>query len=155
MSRVVRGLCAAIVLSVCAGLAGSASTLEETFGKGVSLKEATPIASLYETPAKFVGKTVRIDGVVSAVCEEMGCWMALADSSDPSIVVRFKVDHGKGIVFPVAAKGKTASAEGVFEKISASDTEAQEAAAEHAAASLKAEAFGKSYQIKATGAVIK
>jgi hypothetical protein len=145
-------------------VAGLQARGDETFGKGVTLKEATPIKKLYDTPAAFVGKTVRIDGVVSAVCEEMGCWMALADLADAAKVVRFKVDHGAGIAFPITAKGKAATAEGVFEKIAAGDKEAHEAAAEHAshaahtgqaggpAAALD---FGKLYQIKLTGAIVK
>ena len=128
---------------------------DEKLGKGVSLAEATPIKALYETPDKFVGKTVRIDGVISAVCQEMGCWMALADATDPEKVVRFKVDHGTGIVFPIAAKGKHASAEGVFEKIAVTDAEGHEAAAEQAKATSKPSEFGTRYQIKATGAIIK
>jgi hypothetical protein len=52
------------------------------FGKGVTLKEATPLKALFETPEKFVGKTIRIDGVVTAVCAEMGCWMALGESAE-------------------------------------------------------------------------
>jgi hypothetical protein len=127
---------------------------QEKLGKGVTLKEATPIKTLYESPDKFVGKTIRIDGVVTAVCQEMGCWMALGESEKSEEVVRFKVDHGAGIVFPVSAKGKQASAEGVFEKITEKDTDAKEAAGEHAAHSKIAE-FAKKYQIKATGAVIK
>ena len=154
MTRVVRA-CAVAALSVTLmGLAVSAAG-DEKLGKGVTLTEATPIAKLYETPEAFVGKTVRLDGVVSAVCQEMGCWMALADPKNAEQVVRFKVDHGGGIVFPISAKGKQASAEGVFEKIAATDAEANEAAAEQAAATNKSSAFSKTYQVKVTGAVIK
>jgi hypothetical protein len=127
---------------------------DEKFGKGVSLTEATSIKALYETPDKFVGKTIRIDGIVTAVCEEMGCWMALGETDKAQNTVRLKVDHGAGIVFPIAAKGKAASAEGVFEKVSDGDKEAKEAAAEQAA-QTKVSDFGKTYHLKATGAIIK
>ena len=131
-----------------------AASGQEKLGKGVTLTEATPIKTLYESPEKFVGKTIRIDGIVTAVCEEMGCWMALGASEKSEEVVRFKVDHHAGIVFPISAKGKQASAEGVFEKIDAKDKDATEAAGEHAAHSKIAD-FAKKYQIKASGAVIK
>ena len=127
---------------------------DEKFGKGVSLTEATSIKALYETPDKFIGKTIRIDGVVTAVCEEMGCWMALGETDKAENTVRLKVDHASGIVFPIAAKGKNASAEGVFEKIADGDKEAKEAAAEQAA-QTKGSDFGKKYQLKATGAIVK
>ncbi len=141
----------AFVLSVVTIRAGA----DEKLGAGVTLAEATPIADLYATPEKFIGKTVRIDGVVSAVCTEMGCWMALAPADKPEQTVRFKVDHGVGIVFPIAAKGKQASAEGVFQKIAAGDKEGNEAAREQAAAQPSASTFGATYQIMAKGAVIK
>ena len=127
-------------------------------GAGVALKEPTPIAAIVKSPQDYVGKAVRIDGVATAVCEEMGCWMALAASDNKDLVIRFKVGHDAGIVFPVSAKGKPASAEGVFEKISADDKEAQEAAKEQsgdAKTESKASAFGKLYQVKATGAVLR
>jgi hypothetical protein len=150
MKRSVRAgvaLAAAVILSV-------AASGQEKLGKGVTLAEATPIKALYETPDKFVGKTIRIDGVVTAVCEEMGCWMALGESEKSEAVVRFKVEHSAGIVFPISAKGKQASAEGVLEKIDSKNAEAKNAADEHAA-HAKVSDFAKLYQIKATGAVVK
>ena len=54
----------------------------------------------------------------------------------------------------ISAKGKAATAEGVFEKIAANDHEAREAAAEQLGQSKK-DAFGQTYQVKVTGAVIK
>ncbi len=145
---------ALVILGVVA--VGLSARADETFGKGVSLSEATPIQALYAHPEAFIGKTIRVDGVIAAVCEDMGCWMALADIADADAVVRLKVEDGGGIVFPISAKGKAASAEGVFEKIAATDAEGNEAAAEQTAqASGKSAEFGKLYQIKATGAIIK
>src|SRR5574339_86968 len=98
-------------------LAGSLTLGDTTLGKGVSLASATPIASLATRPADFVGKTLRVDGVATAVCTHMGCWMAVAPEGDAAgTTVRLKVDDGV-IVFPVTAKGKRVSAEGVFEAV--------------------------------------
>jgi hypothetical protein len=133
-------LCVAVVVSA-----------EEKLGTGVSLKEVTPIVALSERPADFVGKTIRIDGVATAICEHMGCWMAVAPEGDPKgTTVRLKVEDGV-IVFPVSAKGKKVSAEGVFEEVKGSDAEGKEAAGEHAKHDAKA---SKTYQLKATGAII-
>ena len=122
-------------------------------GTGVSLKEATSIASLAAKPKEYVGKTVRVDGVVRAVCTEMGCWMSLVedDANPSSATVRLKVDDGV-IVFPMSAKGKKVSAQGVFEAVASMDAESKEAAGEHAKQDPNASTH---YQIKATGAVIK
>jgi len=144
-----RALICAAVLTV----ATSVMAAEETkLGKGVTLKEATPINALIEKPAEFAGKTIRVDGIATAVCEEMGCWLALsADGAKDSKTVRLKVEDGV-IVFPISAKGKNVSAEGVFEEIGASDEHAKEAAGEHG---KHDPAASKTYQIKTTGAIIK
>jgi hypothetical protein len=141
---------------ICATILAAATTItasqETKLGAGVTLTEATPVNALIEKPAEFVGKKIRVDGVATAVCEEMGCWLALsADGAKDSKTVRLKVEDGV-IVFPISAKGKNVSAEGVFEEIGAKDAHGQEAAGEHAKHDAAA---SKTYQIKATGAVIK
>src|SRR5688572_4767128 len=157
--QVVKGIARVAAFGLMAVAMVSAAG-DEKFGKGVSLTEATSIKALYEAPEKFVGKTIRIDGVVTAVCEEMGCWMALGETDKAEATVRLKVEHGGGIVFPISAKGKKASAEGVFDAIAATDKDGKSAAEEHAnhagqTAQTKIADFGKKYQIKLTGAIIK
>src|SRR5215207_5530888 len=128
------------------------ASAETKLGAGVSLAEATPLTALVATPADFVGKTIRVDGVATAVCQEMGCWMAVGVPGQPDgPTVRLKVEDGV-IKFPVTAKGKAVSAEGVFEEISATDAHGSEAAGEHAKHDATA---SKTYHIKATGAVIR
>ena len=46
---------------VCAGVAVMAQG-GQSLGGGVKLTEPTSIASVYETPDRFVGKTIRVDG---------------------------------------------------------------------------------------------
>ena len=144
----IRRISTAVAVVALAGAALSARG-DEKLGAGVTLTEATPIAALYEKPQDFIGKTIRIDGTVTGVCSEMGCWMALGDDEKGTRTVRFKVDHGVAIVFPIKAKGMKASAQGVFEKIA--DAEGHEAASEDKSSS----AFGKTWQIKATGAILR
>ncbi len=141
-------LCAAVFALATTGLSAEDTKL----GAGVTLKDATPIKALIQTPADYVGKTIRVDGVATAVCEGMGCWLALAaDDTKGATTVRLKVEDGV-IVFPISAKGKKVSAEGIFEEIGARDEHGKEAASEHGKHDAKA---SKTYQIKATGAVIK
>jgi hypothetical protein len=135
----------AVVVAMSLGMASG----ETKLGAGVSLDTATPIAAVVEKPSDYVGKTIRVDGLATAVCTEMGCWMAVAPEGDPTgKTVRLKVEDG-AMVFPVSAKGKKVSAEGVFEAVG--DAHARAAAGEHASQDARASA---SYQIKATGAVI-
>jgi hypothetical protein len=147
---------ARIVLSLAyaVGLAVAPLGAADKFGSGVSLTEATPIARILEKPADFEGKTVRVDGVVTAVCEHMGCWMALVPANAPDgATLMIKVDDGV-IVFPVSAKGRRAAAQGVIQRVGG-DPEGQSAAAEHAKATGKAApAAPVSYQLKATGAEV-
>jgi hypothetical protein len=141
------------MLAFVAPLAGG----ETRLGTGVTLKDSTPIKSIVEQPATYVGKTIRIDGVATAVCAHMGCWMAVAaegnegpggDGRAPTI--RLKVDDGV-IVFPVSAKGRKVSAEGVFEALGGLG-DSRDAAQEHGTHDPKA---SQSYQLKATGAIIQ
>ena len=149
MIRLLRG---ALVAMAVVGLVAAAPRGDEKFGKGVTLTEATPLKALFETPEKFVGKTIRIDGVATAVCAEMGCWMALGESATAENTVRLKVEHDGKIVFPISLMGQKASAEGVFVKIGADDHEAKEAAREHARSHPTAAEFGDRYQFQVTGA---
>src|SRR5688572_32369593 len=99
---------AAAALALSFPVVGSEET---TLGAGVTLKDATPIAAVTATPRVFVGRTIRVDGVATAVCTHMGCWMAIAPEGQPDApTVRLKVEDGV-IVFPVSAKGKKRSEE--------------------------------------------
>jgi hypothetical protein len=142
-------LAAVLAILVTGGLLSD----ETTLGAGVKLTEATSIAAIVKAPKDYVGKTVRIDGVATAVCEEMGCWMAVAESDKKDApTLRLKVEDGGAIVFPMSAKGKKVSAEGVFESIGGDDAHSKDAAQEHAKIDAKA---STQFQIKATGAVIR
>jgi hypothetical protein len=122
----------------------------DTYGAGVTLKDATPLAQVIDKPASFEGKTVRVEGTVTAVCMHMGCWMALTpDAASSSKTMLIKVDDGV-IVFPPSAKGRRAVAQGVIEKIGGSG-EAQEAASEQARSTGSA---APAWQLKATGALV-
>jgi hypothetical protein len=106
-------------LVFCAvSLAGAA---EIKLGKPLTLKQATPVADLLAEPDKYVGKTVQAKGKVTEVCQNMGCWMNLADENGK--MVRIKVQDGV-IVFPKESVGKTALAEGKFAKLQLSKEQA-------------------------------
>lgn len=128
---------------------------ETRLGGGVTMKDATPIESIAKNPQDYVGKAIRVDGVATAVCEEMGCWMAIASSdAKDAPTIRIKVEEGK-IVIPVTAKGKAVSAEGTFQTVSAAGSDAGEASKEsQAKTKLDAKAF-TDYQLKATGIVVR
>ena len=141
-----------LIVATALALAFVAAPLNETkLGTGVTIEQATPIAAIAKAPADYVGKTVRVDGVATAVCEMMGCWMAVAESdAKDAPTVRLKVEHEGEIVFPMSAKGKKVSAQGVFE-VAVGEGEEHAAGGHATHQPLTAE----NYQIKATGAIIR
>ncbi len=128
----------------------------KTYGAGVTLTRAVPITTLLQKPKDHAGRAVRVDGVVSQVCQAMGCWIEIAD---PALGrgIRFKARDGV-IVFPTDSVGRKVSAQGTFEEILASPV--RESHGEHA---KSAESSGKPvastptekiYWVRATGAVL-
>ena len=87
----------------------------KTFGLGVSLSEETPISAILDKPDNYVGKKVRVSGLVIDVCSRRGCWVYLAGDREFE-KIRVKVTDGE-IVFPMEARGKTAAVEGVVESM--------------------------------------
>jgi len=67
-------------------------------------------------PDAYIGQVVRVEGLITGVCEKRGCWISLA-SDEEFQELRIKVDDGV-MVFPIEAKGKRAIAEGEFTEIS-------------------------------------
>ena len=124
----------------------------QTFGSGVSREDRTPLVRVIERPADFEGKTIRVEGTVTAVCMHMGCWMALSDTVSGTRTLLIKVDDGV-IVFPPRAKGRRAVAEGVVQRVG-TQGESREAASEHARATGGGAAAPASWQLKATGALV-
>ncbi len=102
-------LVAAVLFLSSAALAAGA----EIYGDGVKLEEATPIAKIMADPDAYIGKTVRVEGGVLDVCPKKGCWIEVGDEGES---IRIKVDDGV-IVFPAAAQGKIAAAQGEVEAI--------------------------------------
>ena len=128
----------------------------EKFGKGLTLKDATPVATLLGTPDDYVGKVVQVKGKVTEVCQMMGCWLQIQDGEK---AIRFKVKDGE-IMFPKNSAGKNTIAEGVLKKIDLNQQQAV-AYAKHEAEE-RGQKFDASkiksgmtmYQIQGTGAVL-
>lgn len=52
----------------------------EHFGLEFTLGESIPAGTVLTNPDDYVGKTVRVTGKVSDVCQKMGCWMVITDA---------------------------------------------------------------------------
>lgn len=88
---------------------------EINLGEQLILKETTKISVINAQPKQFVGKRVRVEGLIIDVCAKRGCWMDLA-SDLPFEKIQIKVVDGV-IVFPMEAKGRTAIVEGVVQEL--------------------------------------
>lgn len=103
-----------VVLSLVAMLA-PANGLAKTFGQGVSLSEETAVSAIIDNPEAYVGRKVKVSGLVIDVCSRRGCWIYLAGDREFE-KIRIKVTDGE-IVFPMEARGKQAVVEGVVESM--------------------------------------
>ncbi len=101
-------LAAAILTFAAAG----AMAEGQVFGKGVSLEKAVKVSDLLENPDKYVGETIRVEGIAVGVCSHRGCWVELASDKEGD-TVRVKVKDGE-IVFPPELLGSVLAAEGVW-----------------------------------------
>lgn len=132
----------------------------DQYGEKLSDGEVVAISTLLAQPDEYVGKQVKIEGRITAVCAHRGCWIDVAGDQDFQSM-RIKVEDGV-IVFPAEAVGHVATAEGVFTKIeltaeqaeamhkASCQKEAEGATCEHAAATEG----GVVYQLAGVGAVI-
>lgn len=128
----------------------------EKFGKGLTLKESTPIGTILGAPDQYIGKMVQVKGTITEVCQMMGCWLQIQDGEKG---LRVKVKDGE-IMFPKNGAGKKAVAEGLLKKIELNQQQAV-AWAKHEAEE-RGQKFDASkiksgmtmYQIQGTGAVV-
>ena len=149
------------VLSLVVAGPTLAETCEKvSYGSGVTISEPTAVAAILDQPTAFAGKEVRVEGVVREVCEMAGCWMEIA-AQDGAKSLKVKVKDGE-IVFPVAARGKQAVAQGKVEELEMNRGKyvkfLKHAAAEGGGsfdeATLQGEGPFHVYQIAGTGAEI-
>ena len=81
-------------------------------GDLVGKAKAVSLAKVLKKPADYVGKSVRVEGVIVRSCKMEGCWMELAPTKD-SAAVRIKMkDHA--FFVPLDAAGLKARVEGVM-----------------------------------------
>ena len=52
----------------------------EHFGLEFTLESSITAGTVLTSPDEYVGKTVRVTGKVSDVCQKMGCWMVITDA---------------------------------------------------------------------------
>ncbi len=104
-----------LITILLAAMLSPVTAFSKDFGNGVTLSEETAISAIIDTPADYVGKKVKVSGLIIDVCSTRGCWIYLAGDRDFE-KIRIKVTDGE-IVFPMEARGKVATVEGVVESM--------------------------------------
>jgi hypothetical protein len=146
-------ICIAI-LGIAALIALPLLAEEVKLGKPIAVKSATPIKDILSQPDKYLGKDVLIEGEITEVCQNMGCWINVKDAST-SEVIQVKVDDGV-IVFPKDGAGKKVVAQGKLEKVVVTKEELQHQAEESGKKVDTSKITGGKtiYRIKGEGAII-
>ncbi len=130
----------------------------QVFGEGVKSENTVKVSELLTHPDKYVGETIRVEGIAVGVCSHRGCWVEIA-SDEEGETVRVKVKDGE-IVFPPELLGSTLAAEGVWtaNKLDLDTTKKVcEHRAEEAGEKFDAEEVTECmtlYQITGTGAIV-
>ena len=94
-------------------------------GAPLTLEYLTSVSDIMARPDVFVGRRVLVEGVITAVCQQQGCWMDVVGGAGGD-TIQVKVDDGV-IVFPKDAAGKRVLAEGTVEKLEQTAEQAIEA----------------------------
>ncbi len=111
---------------------------QKKFGGAITEKTSTTLDALLRDPKQFQAKTVRTEGVVSAVCKAMGCWMEIADTAGQAHIKM----AGHSFFVPKDASGHRAVVQGTV--VRAESDECSEEAKQQTGAVAKIE-------IEATG----
>ena len=92
----------------------SSQGLAAVYGAPLGTGPTTPISTILADPDSHTGKTLKVQGLIIDVCAARGCWIYIAGDK-PFEKLRFKVTDGD-MIFPMTARGKTATVEGVLQK---------------------------------------
>ncbi len=90
-------------------------TEAKKFGEAITLRDKQALNQVLSAPQTYAGKTVLVEGQVRRACSRRGCWMELAESTDPKLPgcrVTFK-DYG--FFVPTDSAGAKALVQGTVE----------------------------------------
>lgn len=96
-------------------MTSSSHAATKTYGKGVHVQDITAVSAILENPDAYIGKTVRIEGMILEVCAKRGCWVYVAGDKQGQ-KIQVKVTDGE-IVFPMSASGRNGVVEGIVEEL--------------------------------------
>ena len=102
----------------CLGFGVPVQAKTDVYGNGVKLTQSTPVSAILDNPDDYLGKTVRVEGMIIEVCAKRGCWVYVAGDRQGE-KIQVKVTDGE-IVFPMSSSGRMGVVEGVVEELNLS-----------------------------------
>ena len=88
-----------------AGVSGPSPNTKGTLAIGERITEPmVPLTAIAASPSKYANRVVATTGKVTAVCQEMGCWMEIQDASGQAHIRM----HGHSFFVPKTASGHMA-----------------------------------------------
>lgn len=111
---------------------------QKKFGAAITETTSTALDALLREPAKYQAKTIRTEGVVSAVCKAMGCWMEIAEPGGQAHIRM----AGHSFFVPKDASGHRAIVQGTVLRPSNDECSEEAKAQTGAVAKIEIEATG-------------
>ena len=93
-------------------------------GKPMEERSSVHFALVDAAPQKYFDRTVLVEATVTAVCQNSGCWMQIADQGRTALV-RWETGCGGEYAFPKDAAGKRVLIQGTFYRKSLSEEEVE------------------------------
>jgi Domain of unknown function (DUF4920) len=110
-----------------------ARPVKRSFGKTIRSNDVVTLAAVAADPKTFNHRSIVTEGVVTKVCQEAGCWMAIKDGANDALVRM----ENHAFFLPKDAAGQHARIEGRILLVK-DGKECDEAEAEHAQLSMEA-----------------
>jgi hypothetical protein len=107
---------AAVLLAVLLVAVAVAGSEPARFGAPVTAKKSVPVAKLAAAPAKYEGKTVRIEGTVAEVCQGRGCWVRVKDDKGQLFLAK---SLDESVLLPKDCAGQYVVVQGVVTALKA------------------------------------
>jgi hypothetical protein len=119
-------LLSVIVSLLVAATAMAGQKSPRHFGAAFTDAKTVALAEAISNVEKYDGKTIKVEGRITDVCQEKGCWLVVTDG-ERAMRVKFK-DYG--FFVPKDSGGKNVILEGLVEKKTISEMAAQHYAKE-------------------------
>ena len=119
---------AAALLALALASAAFAGGDPARYGAPVTARKKVAVAKLATAPAKYEGKTVRIEGTVAEVCQGRGCWVRVQDEKGQTFLAK---SLDESVLLPADCAGQFVVVQGVVTALKAKPHDHEEGVEGH------------------------